>query len=344
MERRTLLRAGLAVPAATVAGITVGASPAEARPRIGATLASGLDYPWGIDFLPDHSALVTERNSGRILRIRPGGGFSVVGHVPFAYNDGGEGGLMGLALSPTFSRDRWVYVFVTTRTDNRIVRMRYTAGGLGRPQVVLAGIPSGSRHNGGGLWFTKQPSLYATTGDTVDGALAQNRSSLAGKVLRMKMDGSPQRGNPFGNRVYSLGHRNVEGITMDAGGRLWASELGENTWDELNRILPGRNYGWPRTEGGDGAGGYHDPFVRWHPADCSPSGIATLRGRAWVGALRGECLWSVDIVGTGKRAKKRYFHGTFGRIRMVKRAPDHSLWIGTSNGGGRDKVVRIRLG
>lgn len=344
MERRTLLKAGLVVPAATVSATALTASPADARPRLGGTLASGLDYPWGLDFLPDGSALVTERNSGRVLRVRPGGGSDVVGTVPGAFNDGGEGGLMGLAVSPRFSRDHWVYVFVTTTTDNRIVRMRYTGGGLGAPEVVLAGIPSGSRHNGGGLWFTRYPSLFATTGDTGDSALAQNRASLAGKVLRLKMDGSAQSGNPFGSRVYSLGHRNPEGVTMGDDGRLWASELGENTWDELNRILPGRNYGWPRVEGTDGAGGFRDPLVQWHPADCSPSGVATLHGRAWVGALRGECLWSVDIDGRGRRTKTRYFHGTFGRIRNVKRAPDRSLWITTGNGGGTDKVLRITFG
>lgn len=344
MERRTLLKASLAVPAAGITTTALLASPAQARPRVGRVLATGLDYPWGIDFLGDGSALVTERNSGRILRIRPRGGHTVVGTVPGVYNDGGEGGLMGLALSPRFSHDRWVYVFLTTRVDNRIVRLRYAGGHVGPPHVVLAGIPSGSRHNGGGLWFTGHPSLFATTGDTTNSALAQNRHSLAGKILRLRMDGSAQTGNPFGNRVYSYGHRNPEGITMDGAGRLWSSELGENTWDELNRILPGRNYGWPRVEGGDGPGGYRDPLVQWHPANCSPSGVATLAGRAWVGALRGECLWSVDIAGRGTGTKTRHFHGTFGRVRMVKRAPDHSLWIGTSNGGGTDKVVQIKLG
>jgi glucose/arabinose dehydrogenase len=210
--------------------------------------------------------------------------------------------------------------------------------------VILGGIPSGSRHNGGGLWFTSYPSLYATTGDTQRSGLAQNRASLAGKVLRMKMDGSRQTGNPFGNRVFSRGHRNPEGITRGDDGRLWISELGENSWDELNRVVAGRNYGWPRAEGRDGAGGFRDPLAQWHPAVCSPSGVATLYGRAWVGALRGECLWSVDISGGGKRTKTRYFHRRLGRIRLVKRAPDNSLWIGTSNGDGRDRVVRVRFG
>jgi glucose/arabinose dehydrogenase len=340
MHRRTLLKTGLAVPVVTAASAL--APPAAARPRYSRTLASGLDYPWGVDFLPDGTGLVTERNSGHVLRVRPDGGASVVGRVPDVYNDGGEGGLMGVAVSPTFGRDRWVYFFCTTRRDNRIVRIRYVDGALsGPPQPILTGIPSGSRHNGGGLWFTRYPSLFATTGDTGDGALAQDRSSLAGKVLRLKPSGAPQTGNPFGNRVFSYGHRNVEGITVGADGRIWAAELGENTWDELNRIRPGRNYGWPRVEGSDGPGGYRDPLVQWHPDVCSPSGVTTLAGRAWVGALRGESLWSVDVSGPGLRTKRRYLQGTFGRIRNVKRAPDRSLWITTSNGGGRDRVIRI---
>ncbi len=344
MERRTLLKAGLTVPAVTVAG-TAFASPADARPRITGALARGLDFPWGISFLPSGSALVTERNSGRVLAVSPRGGYRVVGTVPGAFNDGGEGGLMGVAVSPAYRRDHWVYFFLTTTSDNRIVRIRYDGRRLvGAPREILTGIPSGSRHNGGGLWFSGHPSLFAGTGDTTNGALAQDRNSLAGKILRMTPSGAPQAGNPFGNRVYTLGHRNPEGITIGDDGRIWSAEFGENTWDELNRILPGRNYGWPRVEGKDGAGGYRDPLAQWHPADCSPSGVATLDGRAWVGALRGESLWSVDVSGRRRGRKVRWFNGTLGRIRHVKRAPDRSLWLTTSNGGGQDKVVRVTVG
>jgi glucose/arabinose dehydrogenase len=345
IDRRTLLKAGVAAPAVTSASLLL-AAPAEASPRVGRTLARGLDYPWGIGFLPSGNALVTERNSGRVLRVQPSGGVTEIGTVPGVFNGGGEGGLMGLAVSPTFSRDRWVYVFVTTRVDNRILRMRYTSSGLGAAQVVLGGIPRGLTHNGGGLMFSRgrRPSLFASTGDTRRPELAQRRGSLAGKILRMKPDGSPQDGNPFGNRVFTRGHRNPQGIALDRFYNIWCTELGENTWDELNRIRRGRNYGWPAAEGSDGPGGYSNPFTQWHPENCSPSGLAVARGRAWIGALRGESLWSVDLAGRGARRRERHFEGRFGRIRMVKRAPDGSLWIGTSNGGGRDRIVRIRLG
>ncbi len=343
MRRRTLLEAGLAGSAGVLAASLPG--PAEAAVRVRATLAHGLSYPWGIDFLPDGSALVTERNSGRVLRVGARGGHSVVGRVPGAFNDGGEGGLLGLVLSPSFTSDRLVYVYLTTRTDNRVLSVRYDGGGLGSPAVVLAGIPRHHTHNGGGLWTSgsRRPSLFVTTGDTRRPALAQDRRSLAGKILRLKPDGTAQDGNPFGSRVYTYGHRNPEGITIDPDGRIWSSELGENTWDEVNRIRPGRNYGWPRSEGGDGPGGYTDPLARWHTDVCSPSGIAVARGRAWVGALRGECLWSVVLAGPHARRRTRHLHHRLGRIRLVKRAPDGSLWVGTSNGGGRDRIVRVTI-
>jgi glucose/arabinose dehydrogenase len=341
LPRRTLLKAGLVAPAAASAAVLT-TTAADALPRKGRTLARGLSFPWGIDFLDDGDALVTERNSGRVLRVRDTGGYTVVGTVPGVYNNGGEGGLMGLALSPDFATDRWVYAFLTTRTDNRIVRMQYVGGALGAPEVLLAGIPRNQTHNGGGLWFSSR-SLFATTGDTRRPELAQDRRSLAGKILRMKPDGTPQDGNPYGNYVYTHGHRNPEGITIANDGRIWSSELGENTWDELNWIRPGRNYGWPRVEGADGPHGFTNPFAQWHPVYCSPSGIAVRHGIAWVGALRGECLWSVDVGGRRAGRKTRYFHTAFGRIRMVKKAPDDTLWIGTSNGGGTDQIIRIRF-
>src|SRR4051812_35200902 len=160
LERRTLLKAGLLAPAAATVALA-GAEPADARPVVGRTLASGLDYPWGLTFLPSGSALVGQRNSGEIVRVRPGGGKSTVGAVPGVYNDGGEGGLLGLALSPTYSQDHLLYAFFTTHTDNRIVRMRYANGKLGSPQVLVSGIPRGPRHNGGGLWFTRYHNLIA---------------------------------------------------------------------------------------------------------------------------------------------------------------------------------------
>ena len=349
LSRRSLV----AGSAATAGAFTLLSDRADAAPAIGATLAQGLVVPWGLAFLPSGDALVTERESGRVFRVSRTGGRRQVGdlagvHAP----DPGEGGLLGCAVSPGFRSNRHVFFFLTTTSDNRVIRMTYTSGGtLTERRTILAGIPASSNHNGGRLLFGPNGRLFVSTGDASDRADAQDRNSLAGKILRINPDGSTPAGNPFGNQVWSLGHRNVQGLALDADGRLWATELGQDTRDELNRIVAGHNYGWPVVEGGDGASGeFHDPFVTWTTDACSPSGVAITRGAAWVGALRGRCLWRVDLAGAGARRKTRYFHDRLGRIRSVAKAPDGTLWLTTSNRDGRgtprtgdDKVIRIRF-
>jgi len=347
MNRRTLLRAGLLAPAAVAVPL---AGPADAAPRVGRTLAAGLDTPWNIAFLPTGDALVSERDTGWITRVSRGGGKRRIGRVP-GVRAGGEGGLLGLALHPEFASNRLVYAYFTSAQDNRVVRMTYTSAGLSAPEPILTGIAKNTIHNGGGLLFGGSGNLYVTTGDAGVRANAQRRNHLSGKVLRITDEGDAADGNPFGNRVWTLGHRNPEGITVDGSGRLWASEFGQNTHDELNRIVRGHNYGWPRVEGKDGAGGFHDPLAQWSPAQCSPSGIAVVRGQAWLGALRGQALWSVPLSGRNRGRKTRHFFRRFGRIRAVSAAPDGSLWIGTSNRDGRgdprrsdDRIIRITFG
>lgn len=354
MDRRSLLKAGLATTAGGLLVPTTGALTVEAAaaPRVTKVLARNLSTPWGIAFLPNGDALVGERDSGRVHRVRRGGGRRVVGRLEVTSQKAswGEGGLLGLALSPTFRRDGWVYAYISTPSDNRIVRMRFANGSLGRVRVVLAGIPTNTHHNGGRLAFHRG-LLYASTGDAQDGSLAQDRRSLAGKILRLTPDGGVPDRNPFGNYTWSYGHRNVEGITFDGKGNLWASEFGDDRRDELNRIVRGGNYGWPHAEGGDGRGGYRDPLTTWSPEDCSPSGVAVAGGRAFLGALRGRALWAVRLHGPHRGRRVRYFHERFGRIRTVQKAPDGSLWITTSNHDGRpssphpndDRVIRLQL-
>jgi len=350
LDRRSVLGAGAAVGLGlALAGSGALVGPSYGAPRVDRVLARGLEVPWGLAFLPRGDALVAERTTGRIYRVRRTGGKRLVGRVPTDAQ--GEGGLLGLAVHPGFARGRnWVYAYVTTATDNRIIRMRFANNRLGPRRLVLAGIPKGFVHNGGRLRFGPGGMLFASTGDAQDTSLAQDRRSLAGKILRLTPTGAVPRGNPFGNHVWSLGHRNVQGLVVDDKGRMWASEFGQNRLDEMNRIVKGGNYGWPGVEGSDGPGGFRDPFVTWTPDECSPSGITTAKGWAYVAALRGQSLWAVKLNGARAGRRVRLLEGRFGRIRTVERAPDGSLWIATSNRDGRgrptaddDRVIRLVL-
>ena len=314
------------------------------------TLTTGIEVPWNIVFLPDGDALVSSRDTGRIVHVTRAGHRRVVATVPGVVSNvdqGGEAGLLGLALHPRFATEPWLYVYHSTRSDNRVVRMRYRDGRLGRPRLLLDGIRTAVHHNGGGLAFGPDGHLFVSTGDAESSASAQDRTSLNGKILRVTDTGRTPRGNPFGNPVWTYGHRNVEGLAFDGQGQLWASEFGDQAKDELNRIERGGNYGWPAVEGADGPGGYRDPLVTWDTDACSPSGIAILHGRAWLGALQGECVYSVVLRGPDRGRVRRYVEG-HGRIRAVAAAPDGSLWVSTSNRDGRgtpragdDRILRV---
>lgn len=275
--------------------------------------------PWGVDLLPGGSALVTERDSARVLRVGADGSVTPVGEVPDAVspNPDSEGGLLGLAISPDFATDRQVYVYYSTAKQNRVARMSLRDGRLEGPRPVLDGIPSATFHNGGRLAFGPDGMLYIGTGDAKQPGLAQDRRSLAGKILRVTPQGRPAPGNPFGTVVYSYGHRNVQGLAFDPSGQLWAAEHGENTWDELNRIEQGGNYGWPRFEGRPTGGdqGTIAPIAQWRTADASPSGIAITGDSVYMAALRGERLWRIPL--NGAATPRPYLADRYGRLRTV---------------------------
>ena len=328
------------------------ASDVRRRPGPVRTVTTGIDVPWSIVFLPGGNALVSSRDTGRIIGVTRRGRRRVVGVVPGVVSNvsqGGEAGLLGLALHPRFASEPWVYAYHSTGSDNRVVRMRLRGGRLGRPQLVLDGIRMSVHHNGGGLAFGPGGHLFVSTGDAERPSTAQERRSLNGKILRVTDTGRTPVGNPFRNPVWTYGHRNVEGLAFDPQGQLWASEFGNKAKDELNRIVRGGDYGWPVVEGPDGPGGYRDPRASWDTDVCSPSGIAVRRGRAWLGALQGECVYSVVLRGPARGRIRRHLRG-HGRIRAVAAAPDGSLWVGTSNRDGRatprrgeDRILRLPL-
>ncbi|HVE74432.1 MAG TPA: PQQ-dependent sugar dehydrogenase [Mycobacteriales bacterium] len=303
------------------------------------TMAAGRAHPWGIAFLPDGSALFTERDTRRIWTVKPGSPARHIYTVTEAVARG-EGGLLGVAVGPTYASDQRVYLYYTTATDNRIAYI--TRGSAARPRPILTGIPAGNIHNGGRLAFGPDGHLYAGTGDAANPANSQSSASLGGKVLRMTTAGLPPAGNPFaGSVVWSLGHRNVQGLSFDRSRRLWASELGQNTWDEVNVIVPGANYGWPLVEGRGSDPRFRNPVHTWTPAEASPSGAAIRGDSLYVAALRGQRLWRVQISGETVIRATSMYQGTFGRLRAVMQNPrDGAMWLMTAN-GSNDRVLRI---
>lgn len=324
---------------------------------VSATVATGLTTPWGVGFLPDGTALVTERDTAKLLAIDPGSGRVVrtVGVVDGVVPSG-EGGLLGLAVSPRFTTDRTVYVYFTAAKDNRIAAVTLDPGAtsIAAQQVILSGIPAASIHNGGRLLAAPDGSLFVGTGDAGDSSRAQDLASLGGKILHILGDGSPAPGNPLpaAPLVYSYGHRNVQGLALDASGRLWASEFGQNTYDELNLIQPGGNYGWPDVEGPSDDPRFVPPFRYWPTSDASPSGLAIVGDTALMATLRGERLWLIPLAGSaGATEPVPLLEGEYGRLRTVLTTPDGAVWLTTSNTDGRgsvrpgdDRILRLSIG
>ncbi|GAA3808279.1 PQQ-dependent sugar dehydrogenase [Streptomyces phyllanthi] len=333
------------------------APPAKGSVKVVRTVAEGLNSPWGLAPLPEGGLLVSSRDEGTITLVdEKTGRKKQLGEVP-GVSPAGEGGLLGIAISPDYASDHMIYAYFTSESDNRIVRMLYdpkkpSGEQLGAPDTILRGIPKGTNHNGGRLAFGPDKMLYATTGERYEGPLAQDKESLGGKILRMTPDGEPAPGNPFDDSpVYSYGHRNVQGVAWDAKQRLWASEFGQNTWDELNQIKPGGNYGWPDVEGKEGESGFIDPVAQWGVEEASPSGIAIAEGSVWMAGLRGKRLWRIPLKGTEVSADPQAFlTDEYGRLRTVVSAGGNKLWLTTSETDGRgtaesgdDKILELEV-
>lgn len=316
-----------ASPGAPSAGSGAASDPAS-DPRV---IASSLDAPWSIAFHGD-TPLISERDTARIVELGSGGVAHEVGVIE-GVAPRGEGGLLGIAV-----HDGYLYAYFTARSENRIERfeLRGDAGSLalGDPETILDEIPAAGNHNGGRIAFGPDGLLYATAGDAGNVSSAQDLDSLAGKILRVTPSGAIPAENPFaGSPVYSYGHRNPQGLAWGRDGTLYASEFGQNTWDELNVIEAGGNYGWPETEGIAGEGEFIDPVQQWAPGDASPSGIAILGEHLYVANLRGERLRRIPLADPATSTELAA--GLFGRLRDAVVAPDGSLWVLTNNTDGR---------
>jgi glucose/arabinose dehydrogenase len=307
------------------------------------------DIPWGLVALPDGNILYSQRDTHDIIRLNPvTGAKTTVGNVPNVVGTDGEGGLLGIAITPNFpGTDQWLYIYHTTASDNRIVRIKYDKGFLVNTtlEVLLSGINRSKFHNGGRLRFGPDGKLYASVGDAETGANAQKTSSLSGKILRLNPDGTRPSDNPFGNYVWSYGHRNPQGLAFDSKGRLWAQEFGD-TQDETNLIVKGGNYGWPDCEGttsrgggGCATAGYVAPKFTYTNSEGSCSGIAIVRDALYVACLRGTRMYRHVISGDSLTSVQQFFNGTYDRLRTVEPTIDGNLWMTNSDArGDKDSI------
>ncbi|NNG38681.1 PQQ-dependent sugar dehydrogenase [Flexivirga sp. ID2601S] len=335
---------GVAAPTGSASGGVPSSVAGDVPGGAVTDVVTGLRAPWSVVWTGG-AALLGQRDDARILQLADGRTREVLTVPGVAH--GGEGGLLGLAV-----QGAWLTVYYTGDDQaNRVVRYRISRSGsqvrLSGRQVVLDGLPAAGIHNGGRIAFGPDRMLYVAVGDTSDQQAAQDRSSPAGKILRMTPVGGVPGDNPFaGSRVWSLGHRNVQGMAWAPDGTMFAAEFGANTWDELNIIRRGANYGWPVHEGRAGDSRYVDPVQQWSTSEASPSGIAITGGTIYVACLGGRRLRAVPVSAPG--TGREYFVGRYGRLRDVAIAPDGALWILTNNTDGRgapnpgdDRILRV---
>ncbi|MEK7617017.1 MAG: PQQ-dependent sugar dehydrogenase [Patescibacteria group bacterium] len=309
------------------------------------TIASGLEVPWALAFLPDQNILVTER-AGRVRLIKDGK-LQEKSVANISVKQIGESGLHGIAIHPEFNTNHFVYLYYTysagnNNSLNRVSRFIFEDNILKDEQIIVDKIPGAVFHDGGRIKFGPasqgEPDghLYITTGDALNPSLAQNKNSLAGKILRFKGDQV---------EVYSYGHRNPQGITWDNNGNLWETEHGQSATDEVNLIEAGKNYGWPTIRGEQKQQGMQEPKIQSGSDTWAPAGIAYYNGSLYFAGLRGQALYQLNIA---TLELKEHFKKQLGRIRDVVLGPDNLLYITTSNKDGRgspspddDKIIRI---
>ncbi|MFE1629368.1 PQQ-dependent sugar dehydrogenase [Brevibacillus reuszeri] len=326
--------------------------------------AQQLDVPWELDFAADGRIFFTER-PGRVRIIQAGKLLAEpLISFPAPFVSEGEGGLLGLVLDPQFAHNHYVYVYQTYRegqdTYNRVLRLRENNNQAVIDKVLIDKIPGSAIHNGGRIKIGPDQRLYITTGDARRPELAQDRASLAGKILRINLDGTIPADNPFpGSPIYSWGHRNPQGIAWSPQtGFLYSSEHGQSAHDEINRIEAGANYGWPEIQGTEQRAGMKSPILQSGDLTWAPSGMTFISKGPWAGELlvanlRGEQLQRISIDPNQPdkvRESTALLQQQYGRLRDVVEAPDGSLYLLTNNRDGRgepkegdDKIIRLVL-
>lgn len=316
-------------------------------------VVTDIEVPWDLAFLPDGSALVTQRDTAEVLHVTAEGETDQAGTVDDV-SHGGEAGLLGLAVHPDFPDEPYAYAYYTSASDNRIDRITLDPDTyeLGESEVILDGVPAANTHNGGRIAFGPDGHLYVGTGDAENPESAQDTESLGGKVLRITDTGEAVDDNPFDNPVHSYGHRNVQGLAWDDEDNFYVTEFGADAVDEVNLVEAGQNYGWPIEEGAGGGDELVDPIVEWEPAEASPSGATVAGDSLYVASLRGARLWQVPLEGGGEVGEPvAHYTDDHGRLRAVEVTPDgDALWLTTSNfdawgqpGGGDDRIMSVPL-
>jgi len=317
-------------------------------------VAENLEVPWEVVVLGEDRYLVTER-TGNLLLVEGGERHVLERFDELEQPVLGEGGLLGIATHPDFESNGYLYVYQTVDRDSventvRRFEVNFESNSLENETVIVDGIPSDRFHNGGRIAFGPEGYLYVTTGDATNATLAQDTDSLAGSILRYHPNGTVPADNPFGNAVYSYGHRNPQGVAWDEEGRLWATEHGSSARDELNLIAAGNNYGWPNITGSQTNSEMEAPaFHSTQYETWAPAGAAAYDGSVFFGGLRGERLYEAQITDGRVTGFVAHFSGDFGRIRAVTLGPNEEyLYLTTSNTDGRgeasendDLLVRV---
>jgi len=324
---RRALAALVAASAVLLGGCSAAPETVTAAPSP-QVIAEGLAAPWSMAPFGE-AMLASERDTARVLEIDQATGEVHEMGVIDGVVHGGEGGLLGLAV-----HEGELYAYSTGDDGNRVERRPIPGGlSLGEPVTVIDGIPATRTHNGGRIAFGPDGMLYVTTGDAGDRRSAQDLDSLSGKILRLEPHGGIPADNPFpSSPVFSYGHRNPQGVGWDADGTMYASEFGQDTWDELNVIEPGGNYGWPEVEGIAGDGRYLDSVQQWSPDEASPSGLAVTGSDVLIANLRGERVRVVPLDDLSESTEQ--FVGEYGRMRDVA-VTTGATWYLTSNTDGR---------